>query len=102
MSEFYGHFLWIALGIIALLLLGCILRAVLGPHTADRLVAVNMMTTLVSISVCVLSFLLREGYLTDVALIFSLLGCLAVIVLTRALAVREQPSEGKEAPTHVE
>lgn len=85
MQTFFYNLLPAAMIVIGLLLLGCIIRTVRGPHVADRLVSINMMTTLVSISVCILSVFLAEGFLADVALIFSLLGCLAVIVLTRVL-----------------
>ncbi len=85
MQAFFFALLPVALFVIGMLLLACIFRAVRGPHVADRLVSINMMTTLVSISVCILAVLLSEGYLADVSLLFSLLGCLAVIVLTRIL-----------------
>ena len=102
MTAIYFRLLWAALAVLAVLILCCVLRAVRGPKVADRLVAVNMMTTLVTIGICVLTLLLGEGYLADVALIFSLLGCLGVIVLTRvfsSLAVRKQQT-GEEVPVH--
>ncbi|MBQ9211211.1 MAG: sodium:proton antiporter [Clostridia bacterium] len=104
MMDFYARLLWVALGVLALLILGCIFRAVRGPKVADRLVAVNMMTTLVTIGICILTFLLGEGYLADVALIFSLLGCLAVVVLTRIFLSLSQQKEStrKGGVAHVE
>ncbi len=96
MQSFFFQLLPAALIIIGVLLLACIVRAVKGPHIADRLVAVNMMTTLVSISVCILSVLFAEGYLADVALVFSMLGCLAVIVLTRVMLAGSVQESMKE------
>lgn len=104
MINLYTSLLWSALVVLALLLLCCVIRAVRGPRAADRLVAVNMMTTLVSLSVCMLAFLFSQGYLADIALIFSLLGFLAVVVLTRILASLSSRKDagGKEAGAHVE
>ncbi len=87
-----------ALILLSVLILLCVLRAILGPRPADRLIAVNMVTTLVIIGICVLSLYLGEGYLTDVALLLSLLGCLGTVVLTRALRekARKIAAEGKE------
>jgi multicomponent Na+:H+ antiporter subunit F len=104
MISLYNRLLLGALSLMALLLLACVVRAVRGPRTADRLVAVNMMTTLVSLSVCMLAFLFSQGYLADAALIFSLLGGLAVVVLTRVFLSlpSRKPSEDKEAETRVE
>ncbi len=72
----------IALG---LLLMVCLLRSVLGPTTADRVIAVNMIGTMVVILICILTLRLGEGYLTDVAMIYTLLSFLAVVALTRLL-----------------
>ena len=104
MKELYTSLLPVFLSVTALLFLGCILRAVRGPGTADRMVAVNMMTTLGSLSVCVLTLLLAEDYLADIALLFSLVGSLAVIVLTRILSeleTRKRPARKEESP-HVD
>lgn len=72
----------------ALLLLGsmlflCLIRAVRGPRTADRIVAINMMGTMVSVMIAVLSMLLGEGYLIDICLIYAMISFLSVIVLTK-------------------
>jgi len=83
MENVYGIVCRIALGVIGILIFFCAIRSVKGPQTADRLVAINMITTLVSVAICVLTFLLGEGYLADVALIFSLMGCMAVVVMSR-------------------
>ena len=68
---------------IGVLLLFCLLRAVLGPRIADRVIAVNAAGTLVVILICILAVRLGEGYLTDIAMIYTLLSFLAVVVLTR-------------------
>ena len=73
----------IALGIMGVLLLCCLVRAIIGPRIADRVIAINMMGTLIVIIICVLSFLMHEGYLVDVALIYVMLSFLAVVLLTK-------------------
>ena len=91
MREAYALLYNIALGALGALLLGCLYRAVRGPRTADRLIAVNMSGTLVLILICVLAFTLGEGYLIDVAMIYAMLSFLAVVLLTKLVmgAVRE-------------
>ena len=49
--------------ILAILFLVCLIRAVRGPRMADRIVAVNMMGTMVMVALAVLAVLLQEGYL---------------------------------------
>lgn len=70
----------IILGIFALLLL---LKSILGPTVADRIVAVNMMGTVIMAMIAVLLVKLREGYLADICLIYALISFLAVIVLCK-------------------
>ena len=43
-----------ALIVLAVMLMLCLLRAVLGPRVADRIVAVNMMGTIVMVMIAIL------------------------------------------------
>lgn len=90
----------VSLYILAFLILCGLIRAIRGPRIADRIVAINMISTLVIAMICILAVLKGEGYLVDVALIYSLLGFLAVVVLCKVfigIANQRKPSEEKEA-----
>lgn len=69
--------------VLAIMLFACLIRAVRGPRVADRIVAVNMMGTMVMVMITVLSLLLGEGFLVDICLIYALVSFLAVIVITK-------------------
>lgn len=81
-QQFSGLFYGIA-SVLALMLLLCLIRAVIGPRIADRLVAVNMMGTMVMVSIALLAVVKEQGYLVDICLIYALISFLAVVVLTR-------------------
>ena len=84
--ELIQRFDWIFYGILsiqAILLILCLIRAVIGPRIADRLVAVNMMTTMVTVVIALLAVLKNEGYLVDICLIYAMISFLAVVVLSR-------------------
>ncbi|MEE0830073.1 MAG: monovalent cation/H+ antiporter complex subunit F [Longicatena sp.] len=70
----------ICLGILSIL---CLIRAILGPKVADRLVAVNMLGTMVMVMISTLAVKLNEGFLADICLIYAMISFLAVIVGTR-------------------
>ena len=72
-----------ALIILAVMLMLCLLRAVLGPRVADRIVAVNMMGTMVIVMIAILTVKMEEGYLVDICLIYAMVSFLAVIVITK-------------------
>lgn len=65
------------------MLLLCLIRAVRGPRIADRIVAVNMMGTMIMVIIAILALLLKEGYLVDICIIYAMISFLAVIVLTK-------------------
>ena len=81
-QQFEGLFYGI-LSILAVMLVLCLIRAVIGPRIADRLVAVNMMGTIVMVSIALLAVLKNEGYLLDICLIYAMISFLAVVVLSR-------------------
>lgn len=75
--------LTVCLIILAVLVILCLIRAIIGPRIADRVVAVNMMGTMVIVIISILSVMLNEGYLMDVCIIYAMISFLAVIVLTK-------------------
>ncbi len=73
----------VVLIVLAIMLFACLIRAIRGPRIADRIVAVNMMGTMVMVMIAVLSLLLEEGYLIDICLIYAMVSFLAVIVISK-------------------
>ena len=92
-ALFYG-----ILSVLALMLVLCLVRAVIGPKIADRLVAVNMMGTMVIVSIALLAVIKNQGYLVDICLIYAMISFLAVVVLTRIYTgvYREAKAHKKE------
>jgi len=77
-ALFYG-----ILSVLAVMLVLCLIRAVVGPRIADRLIAVNMMGTMVMVIIALLAVVKDQGYLVDICLIYAMISFLAVVVLTR-------------------
>lgn len=87
-----------ALIILAVMLMLCLLRAVLGPRVGDRIVAVNMMSTMVMVMIAILAVKMNEGYLVDICLIYAMISFLAVVVITKVYmgVYREKKIREKE------
>lgn len=91
------YFLTAVLVILAVLLMLCLLRAIIGPRIADRIVATNMMGTFTITIIAILSVMLREGYLADICVIYAMISFLAVIVLTKVyMGVYREKKEKEE------
>lgn len=72
-----------AIVLLAIILFACLIRAIMGPRIVDRIVAVNMMGTIVMVIIVILSLLLKETYLVDIGLIYAMISFLAVVVITK-------------------
>ena len=83
MTEAYNLLFTIALAVLGVLLFLCLLRAILGPRIADRVVGINMIGTIVIMMIAILALMLGEGYLVDIAIIYAMLSFLAVVVLAK-------------------
>ena len=68
---------------LSIILFACLIRAIMGPRVADRVIAVNMMGTVVMVMISILALLLKEGYLMDICLIYACISFLAVVVITK-------------------
>lgn len=81
--EQFDWMFYIVLVILAVMVIICLIRAIIGPRIADRLVAVNMIGTMVMVSICVLTVVMQEDYLVDICLIYAMISFLAIVVLTK-------------------
>ena len=89
--------------VLAILFILCLIRAIIGPRLADRLVAANMIGTMVMVSISILAVLLEEGYLVDVCLIYAMISFLAVVVLTKVYTgvyIKEKVEKGEQVNEH--
>ena len=69
--------------VLAILIIVSMVRSVLGPRIADRIIAVNMTGTMIIMVIAVLSVYLDENYLADICLIYAMISFLGVVVLCK-------------------
>ncbi len=77
--------LYIALGFIGLALILGILRFIKGPTAADRVVALDTMSVIVTATLALLAYIFQRYIYVDVSLVYAILGFIGVIVLARYL-----------------
>ena len=83
MRTDFAPFFLIGLLVLALLAVLCLIRAIMGPKLADRILAVNMTGTISMAMIAILAVLLDEPSVLDVALIYAVISFVAVIVLMK-------------------
>jgi multicomponent Na+:H+ antiporter subunit F len=63
-----------------------LIRASIGPTAADRIVAINMISTKVTTIIVMIALLTSQESYINVALVYALLGFLATIGLSKLLS----------------
>src|SRR5690554_5796278 len=61
----------------------CLVRAILGPRFTDRLLGINVINVKVIILICILATFFEKSYIVDIALVYSAISFLSIIVLSR-------------------
>lgn len=84
MVDILYEYLFIGLIVaLAVLIVFAIIKSIVGPRIADRVVSVNMISTMTVMLLCTLTvYFKNEGYLADVSIIYVLISFVAIIVLS--------------------
>ena len=83
-------FLETCLVVLALLVAGAAVRAVRGPRFTDRIVAINLLTTMTLSMICILTLLRGEDFFIDVAIIYALISFVTVAVMAKIIIRRRK------------
>ena len=73
LSQAYHMLFVAALIFLAVMVMLCLIRAIIGPKIADRIVSVNMMGTMIMVIIAILAVMLEEGYLVDICIIYAMI-----------------------------
>lgn len=71
------------LGLIAVSMVGSLVRVVIGPTIWDRLLGVGLSASKITLAAVIVSFMIGESYMLDLAMLFSILGFLVTVLLAR-------------------
>ncbi len=83
-DQLYEWLYYGTMGFLAVLAFAYLLRTIIGPTFFDRILAVNNISTLVIIMISILAVVQGESYIVDVALIYSMLGFVTIIIVCKA------------------
>lgn len=75
--------------VLTITILICLYRAVKGPSVADRLIAINVIGTKTVVLIIIISFILKENFFIDVAIVYSLISFLASIAIANYIKVKK-------------
>lgn len=97
-QQVYAAVMSVAVVALAVLIVISIVRSILGPGISDRIIAVNMIGTMVIMITAILSVMLNENYLADICLIYAMISFLAVVVLSKVyIGIYEEKHHKKDS-----
>lgn len=71
----------------------CLYRGVRGPTLADRIVAINVIGTKTVITISIVSYITRENFFLDVALVYALISFLSTIYISTLKDISQKGEE---------
>ncbi|MBR5191059.1 MAG: sodium:proton antiporter [Clostridia bacterium] len=84
MLEQAYSYLYLAVFVgLGIAIIAALIRSITAKTIIGRFIGVNILTTIILIVICILTLFLNEGYLPDIALIYALLSCIAVVLLSK-------------------
>ena len=83
MKDYYHILMILMLCGLLLVMIFALIRAIRGPRRADRILGVNMGTSISMAAIAILAVYLEESWLLDVCLVYCLISFLAVVILTK-------------------
>ena len=94
-----------AIGVLAVLLLFCVIRSIKGPRIADRILSINMAGTMIITAIVFMSGIQEETSLIDIGLLYAMISFLAVVVFSRVyrgeyLSLKDSRRKEMEAREH--
>ncbi len=95
MIEQAYSYLYIAVCIcLGVAIIATLIRSITAKTIIGRFIGINMLTTITLIIICILTLFLKESYLPDIALIYALLSCIAVVLLSKIYINLFKKNEG--------
>lgn len=86
-------FYYAVLCVLALITFAYLLRTMIGPTFFDRILGVNNISTIITVMIAILAVVQQEQYLVDIALIYSMLGFVTVVIVCKSY-LRSHNKEG--------
>lgn len=71
------------ISVLIVAMLAALVRTFIGPTRADRIVGVNLIGTLSTMILAILSVSLKQSWLLDVCLVYCLMSLIAVVILSK-------------------
>lgn len=82
--------------VLSVLLIFSLIRSIKGPRFTDRIVAVNVIGTVSTAAICIISIYVGETFFVDIALVYALLNFLSVVILSHVVTVEHNKKENNK------
>ena len=98
-NSAYNALIWFSVIFLSLLIFGFLIRAIIGPRFTDRIIAINIISAKAIVMIVFFSHLLSDSGLIDIAMVYSMISFVAVVVLSKCFTIKlsaDLPANEKE------
>ena len=100
-AQCYHYLFWGALLLLGAGLIAVLVYIIRSRLTVDRIIGINLVGTLVVMIISILTYLLGEDYLADIAVVYVVLSFIAVAMLCRIyINLYQRNQRKKEEASH--
>jgi multicomponent Na+:H+ antiporter subunit F len=82
-QSLYHYLFWGVLIVLALCVVATLIYIVAARLTVDRIIGINLISTVIIIIIAMLTYILGEDYLADIDLIYVVLSFISVMMLCK-------------------
>ena len=82
-TQYYEYLFWGVLVVLAVCTIVSLIYVIRAHLTVDRIIGINLIGSIVVGIICILTYLLGEDYLADIAVIYVVMSFIAVMMLCR-------------------
>ena len=85
MTIYIKHIIYLTTFVIlSVYIIAILLKGIIGPKITDRIICINMIGTKVIIMICIASYILKEEFLVDVAIVYALINFISMVVFSNS------------------
>ncbi|TVR58424.1 MAG: pH regulation protein F [Spirochaetaceae bacterium] len=83
-------FLNAVLIVVAVLGVGGVARVIIGPTIWDRILGLNLISSKIIVAIVFFALILEKSYLLDIAIVYSLIGFIGSVLISRFVEKKGQ------------
>lgn len=102
MQQYFNIMYVSAIAVLLVAMAFGLVRTIIGPRRADRILGVNMIGSLATLILAILGVYLKQNWILDVCLVYCLMSYIAVVILAKVQISEQLKRTGSDKDKEVD